>query len=68
MLRLRRIRQKKEITLTRLAVLAKIDPGTLSRLERGLLPAYPGWRKRIASALGVPEEELFQTEEGSEVN
>lgn len=38
---------------------AKMAPSTLSLVERGLVPAYPGWRKRIAKALGVSEKELF---------
>ena len=37
----------------------KMAPSTLSLVERGMLPAYPNWRRRISEALGLSEEELF---------
>lgn len=42
-----------------LARRAKMAPGDLSRVERGLLFPYPGWRRRLAKALDRPEAELF---------
>ncbi|MCL6612472.1 MAG: helix-turn-helix domain-containing protein [Peptococcaceae bacterium] len=56
---LKKTRVKKGFSLLKLYQATGIDPANLSRLERGLVPAYPGWRKRIAEALGVPESELF---------
>ena len=36
-----------------------IYPNDISQIERGERKAFPGWRKRLAKALEVPEEELF---------
>lgn len=57
--RVRETRMKQGLTLLELSRRAKIAPGDLSAVERGLRPAFPGWRQRIAEALGVPETELF---------
>lgn len=45
-----------------LARLVEMSASDLSKLERGLLPPYRGWRERIADALQVPEGELFPEE------
>jgi transcriptional regulator with XRE-family HTH domain len=37
-----------------------IHPATLSRLERQQMPAYPGWRQRLAEAFGIPGDQLFE--------
>lgn len=37
-----------------------IDPATLSRLRRGLIPAYPGWRRKLSEFFGMSEEALFE--------
>lgn len=59
MLRLRLERQRLAMSLAQLCQLTGVEPATLSKVERGLLPAYPGWRRRIAEAFGMPEEILF---------
>ena len=56
---LRRERLARGWSLTRVAGLTMIAASDLSRLERGLLPPYPGWRRRLAKAFRVPEAELF---------
>lgn len=55
----REIRQAKGLSCERLARQAEISATDLSKIERGLRRAYPGWRRRIASALQTPEAELF---------
>jgi transcriptional regulator with XRE-family HTH domain len=60
MLELRNERIKRGLSLTGLTVLTGIASSDLSRLERGLCPAYPGWKSRIAKAFDMPEEKLFQ--------
>ena len=37
-----------------------ISPSDLSLIERGHKPAYPGWRRRLSQAFGMPESELFE--------
>lgn len=36
-----------------------IHSSLISRIVNGKVPAFPGWRRRIAEALGVDEAELF---------
>ncbi|HBT19870.1 MAG TPA: XRE family transcriptional regulator [Peptococcaceae bacterium] len=63
MLRLTVERKKRRISQMQLAALTGIHPSNLSRIERGVVPAYRGWRLRIAKALGWPLEradELFE--------
>jgi transcriptional regulator with XRE-family HTH domain len=63
MLRLKAERLKRGLSQTRLAAMAGIHPATLSRIETGRMYPYPGWRKRLAEALGWPVEradELFE--------
>lgn len=55
---LKELRQQKGLSQWELARLSGIHPSLVSRLERGELKLYPGWRKKIAQALGVKEEEL----------
>jgi transcriptional regulator with XRE-family HTH domain len=56
---LRTARKQRGISLTKLCQLSGIHPSNLSRIELGQIRVYPGWRRRIAQALGIPEEELF---------
>ncbi len=56
---MKKIREQQGVSLTRLCMLTGIHPANLSRLERGYIYPFPGWRKRIATALGVSEEEVF---------
>ncbi|NHM26331.1 helix-turn-helix transcriptional regulator [Desulfofundulus sp. TPOSR] len=60
--RIREIRQQKKMTQFELARRTGIHPVNLSKVESGVLRAYPGWRKRIAEALGVTEDEIFPKE------
>ncbi|MDP2857255.1 MAG: helix-turn-helix transcriptional regulator [Bacillota bacterium] len=62
MLRLRRIRDARGLSLAGLCQLTGISEATLSRIEREHIFVYPGWRRRISEALSVTEEELFQSE------
>ncbi len=57
MTKLRQLRLEKGLSQMRLAQTTGIHPSNLSRLERGVLPAYRGWKARLAAALGVPPEE-----------
>ncbi|AOQ23854.1 hypothetical protein MTAT_04870 [Moorella thermoacetica] len=60
MLRLKQIRLQRGLSLTRLCQLTGIHPSNLSRIEKGLIYPYPGWRKRLTEAIGVPEDILFE--------
>lgn len=56
---LKEIRNKRGLSQLSLAKLTNIAPGDISRIENGWIRPYAGWRKRLARALGVTEEELF---------
>jgi len=56
---LKESRTKKGFSQLTLAKLTNIAPTDISRIENGWLRPYPGWRKRLAKALGVTEKELF---------
>jgi hypothetical protein len=43
-----------------------ITPSNLSYVERGLIPAYPGWQKRIAKAFKMKKAVLFSEVEDDE--
>lgn len=60
---LRKIRKERGLSQLRLAYMTGIPPNEISRIENEWLRAYPGWRKRLARALGTTESELFPTEE-----
>jgi transcriptional regulator with XRE-family HTH domain len=57
--RLREERRRRGWSLTRVTALTGISTCDVSLIERGLRPAYPGWRRRLAEAYGLPEAELF---------
>ena len=59
MLRLRDERLRRGWTQTRLSALTGIASPDLSAIERGARTAYPGWRRRLATVFGLPEEHLF---------
>jgi len=65
--RIREIRQAKGLTQWELAKRANIHPVNLAKIERGDFRLYAGWRRRIAEALGVPEEALENTEQQQSV-
>ena len=56
---LRKIRKDKGLSQLRLSFMTGIAPSEISRIENGWLRAFPGWRKRLARALGTTEAELF---------
>ena len=56
---LKETRVKKGLSQLALAKLTDIAPTDISRIENEWLRPYPGWRKRLARALGVSERELF---------
>jgi len=56
---LKKIRNDKGLSQLRLAFLTGISPTDISRIENDVRKAYPGWRKRLAEALGVTEDNLF---------
>jgi transcriptional regulator with XRE-family HTH domain len=62
MLKLRRVRQERGMTLIRLTQLTGIAPSDISLVERERREAFPGWRARISRAMGMPAEELFARE------
>lgn len=57
---IREIRKAKGLSQWKLAQLTGIHPTNLYKVESGQLRLYPGWRQRIAEALGVREEDLYQ--------
>lgn len=59
MLRLRKERQRRGWSLTQLTVRTGIDSAALSKIERGVWPCGPEWRRRIATAFGLSEADLF---------
>jgi len=64
MLNLRAERHRRGWSLARVTVLTDgIGQSDLSQIERGLRSAPPGWRRRIANAFGLPEEQLFAEEQ-----
>jgi len=62
--RLKEIRNERGLSQLRLAFLTGIAPSEISRIENGWIRPYPGWRKRLARALGTTESELFPAEKG----
>lgn len=62
MLPLKKTRLASGFSLTQLTVLTGISTADLSRMENGRIHPYPGWRRRLAKAFGVPERELFPKE------
>jgi len=61
--KLREARRAKGLSQLRLAFMTDIAPWDISRIENDWIKPYPGWRKRLSKALGVPETELFPAEE-----
>ena len=59
---LKSILQERGLTKYRLAKMSHISTQDIYSLLNGKKPLYPNWKKRIAEALKVPEEELFEEE------
>jgi transcriptional regulator with XRE-family HTH domain len=50
---LRTLRKKRGLKVDALALIAGVDQGTISRIERGLVQARPDTVLRIAQGLGI---------------
>jgi transcriptional regulator with XRE-family HTH domain len=64
--KLREEMEKQKISANKLSLKAMISPANFSQAINGKMPMFPGWRKRLAEALGVSEKELFSEEENDE--
>ena len=60
--KLKEIRNQRGLSQLRLSFRTGIPPGDISRIENDWLRPYPGWRKRLARALGITEAKLFPDE------
>ncbi|MEZ5125740.1 MAG: helix-turn-helix transcriptional regulator [Thermoleophilia bacterium] len=60
MLRLAQERRKKGLSQAGLARLTGIHPAAISQLESGVAHPWPGWKARLARALEVSGDELFE--------
>ena len=65
-MKLREERIRRGWSLTELTRRTGIATSDLSQIERGLRFAHPGWRRRIARALELPESQLFASIQPSE--
>jgi transcriptional regulator with XRE-family HTH domain len=59
---LQKVRKEKGLSQLKLALMTGIAPSEISRIENDWLKPYPGWRKRLARALGITEAKLFPDE------
>jgi transcriptional regulator with XRE-family HTH domain len=59
----RDVREKRGLSQLKLSRIAEIAPGTISNIENGKVFVYEGWKKRLAEALEVPQNELFPEDE-----
>ncbi|MGV8123511.1 MAG: helix-turn-helix domain-containing protein [Candidatus Xenobiia bacterium LiM19] len=53
-------RKKRNWTQAELSKRAGIDQALLSRLETGVMKAYPLWKRKLGDALAVNPDILFQ--------
>ncbi len=60
MLQLRVERKRRGWSQTEVSIRTGIASPTISVIERGLVYAHPGWRRRLATAFGMPAEALFE--------
>lgn len=60
MLKIKLEREQRGLTRAHLAALANLHPAEYGKLESGRLKPYPVQIKRLARALGVPGNELFE--------
>lgn len=59
---LKHYRQRAGLTQAELAGRVNIPQNTLSQIENGRIRAFPAWRRRLAKALKVREEEIFNAD------
>ena len=62
-LKLRKTMAEKNLSTRQVALKAGITPQGLYAAINGKCEFWPGWRKRVADALGVAEAELFDDDE-----
>ena len=60
--KLKEIRMKNDLSQLKLSQITGIAPCSISNIEKGRQYVFPGWKKRIATALCVPEDEIFPEE------
>ncbi|GAB6178968.1 hypothetical protein JCM14036_02870 [Desulfotomaculum defluvii] len=60
MIRLREERQRRGLSQTKLSSMTGIASADISAIENGWKKTFPGWKKRIAKALGIHEAEADQ--------
>ena len=65
MLQLRLERKARGWSLAKVTGKTGISESNLSLIERDLIPAYNGWKRRIARAFGLPADDLFREPEAS---
>ena len=53
-------REKQNLTKAELSRRSGVSKSTLCRLEKGKIYPYPGWKKKLAKALEVDPEILFE--------
>ena len=63
--RLREERLRRGWTLTYLTQVTGISTADISQIEWARRPAFPGWRRKLAKAFGMPASELFPEEEAA---
>jgi hypothetical protein len=56
---LAKILYQKQISQAKLARMADMNLSDLNAMLHGRRPAFPGWRRRIAKAIGLPESVVF---------
>jgi hypothetical protein len=49
----------RKISQRKLSIMAGITSQDLNQALHGKKPFFPAWRKRVSTALDVPEDELF---------
>jgi transcriptional regulator with XRE-family HTH domain len=52
-------RQQRRWSLTKVSGFTGISASDISQIERGLIPVYPSWRRRLAIAFQMSEHQLF---------
>lgn len=63
---LKKIRNERGVSQLKLAFMTGISPSEISRIENGWRRPYPGWKTRLAMALGTSERELFPEEDSGD--
>jgi transcriptional regulator with XRE-family HTH domain len=60
---LRAVRRAFGLTQAELAQMTGVDRSLVSRVERGVVPSWPRFRRAASESLGVPEGVLFPMQE-----